>query len=128
MPQSMLNAARQAGRLFANRPAANSHRSCKYFRIKCVDDFYFRFKYVSATYSRGASYAFENKIESRNYCRIKCVAPTRKNAAPWNQIPAHRQGVEGEGVGGPPRITFVMARAWVNWPPSSPGPCARSEQ
>ena len=77
-----------------------------YFGIKCIADFYFRFKYVPATDSRAASYAFENKIESRNDCRIKCVARTPKNTAPWNQIPAHRQGIEGGG--GPPCLTFVL--------------------
>lgn len=46
---------------------------------------------------RAIPYAFENKIESRNHCKIKCMSRTRKNATPWNQIPARRQGVEGGG-------------------------------
>jgi hypothetical protein len=140
MPQSMPNTTRPAVGLFANRRvphicpnladvgraegpsrlsrnfrSAVAHRSRKYFRVTCVDDFYFRFKYITAAPSRGASYAFENKIESRNYCRVKCVAPTRKNAAPWNQIPAHRQGVEGRGGGGPtPHYFCQMARVGAN--------------
>ena len=52
-------------RLSRNFRSAVAHRSRKYFRITCVDDFYFRFKYITAAPSRGASYAFENTIPSR---------------------------------------------------------------
>jgi hypothetical protein len=134
MPQSMLNAARQEGRLFANRssadrliarfslalrsfltrllrtafPLAVAHPPAKYFRIKCVDDFHFRSKYIAAAHSRDASYAFENKIESRNLLQNQMHGPRSKKRGPMESNTCTPSGVGGGGgVGGSLHITFV---------------------
>ncbi len=141
MPQSMLNAARKEGRLFANRssadrpiacfflvvrsllarlslvthspfthsfPLAVAHRSAKYFRITCVDDFHFRSKYIPAAHARGTSYAFENKIESRNLLQNQMHGPRSKKRGPMESNTCTPSGVGGGGgVGGSSRITFV---------------------
>ena len=134
MPQSMLNAARQEGRLFANRssadrliarfslalrsfltrllrtafPLAVAHPPAKYFRIKCVDDFHFRSKYIAAAHSRDASYAFENKIESGNLLQNQMHGPRSKKRGPMESNTCTPSGVGGGGgVGGSLLITFV---------------------
>jgi hypothetical protein len=48
--------------LFTNSfPSPVVHPPGKYFRIKCVDDFHFRSKYIAATHSRRASTHLKTK-------------------------------------------------------------------
>jgi hypothetical protein len=124
MPQSIPNAARPAGRLFARRASVDrliacfalvvrsfltrlsppaACLSCKYFRIKCVDDFHFRFKYITATYSRDTTYAFENKIESHKLLQNQMRGPHPKKRGPMESNTSTPSGGEGWGVGGPPK-------------------------
>jgi hypothetical protein len=148
MPQSMPNAARPAGRLFARRasvdrliarfalvvhsfltrlsPAA-ACLSHKYFRIKCVDNFYFRFKYITATYARGTAYAFENKIESRKLLQNQMRGPDSKKRGPMESNTCTPSGGRGgRGEGGPPTELLCDARARPSGsssqsPPVGPG-------
>ena len=146
MPQSMLNAARKEGRLFANCssadrpiacfflvvrsflarlslvthspfthsfPLAVAHPPAKYFRITCVDDFHFRFKYIRAAYARGTAYAFENKIESRKLLQNQMHGPRSEKRGPMESNTCTPSGVgRGRGGGGlPPYYFCAMARA-----------------
>ena len=100
-------------RLSRNFRSAVAHRSRKYFRITCVDDFYFRFKYITAAPSRGASYAFENTIPSRKQLQNQMHGPGPKNRDPMESNNCTSSGGRGgRGVGGPLHITFVRWRAW----------------
>jgi hypothetical protein len=63
-------------------PPAVAHRSRKYFRIKCIDDFHFRSKYIPAARSRGTPYAFENTIEGRKLSQNQMHGPRSKKRGP----------------------------------------------
>jgi hypothetical protein len=89
-------------------PLAVAHRSAKYFRITCVDDFHFRSKYIPAARARGTSYAFENKIESRKLLQNQMHGPRSKKRGPMESNTCTPSGVGGAGGwGGSSRITFV---------------------
>jgi hypothetical protein len=101
-------------------PPAVAHRSRKYFRIKCVDDFHFRSKYIPAARSRGTPYAFENTIESRKLLQNQMHGPRSKKRGPMESNTCTPSGVGGgRGVGGPPNSTFVrVARRSGKVPPN----------
>jgi hypothetical protein len=91
---------------------AIAHRSRKYSRIKCVDDFHFRSKYIAAARSRGTPYAFENKIESRKLSQNQMHGPRSKKRGPMESNTCTPSGVDGgREVGGPLTVLLYESPA-----------------
>jgi hypothetical protein len=63
-------------------PSASAHPTRKYFRIKCVDDFHFRSKYIAATCDRATPYPFEKTIESRKQLQNQTHSSVSKKRGP----------------------------------------------